>query len=130
MTIISFDLNVEHSMNRDALSNWLEYINAFSGIKSCDPRTVDNFIADLTGIGFFCSSDGVHLFKSRTNFAIWLIMLLNLNLPPDERVKLENVILCGFVPGPKNPQDLDSYMHFLVQEFILLQSKSGVQVWN
>ena len=83
-----------------------------------------------TDLGFFCSSDGVRLFKSRTNFAIWPIMLLNLNLPPDERVKLENIILCGFVPGPKNPQDLDSYMHLLVQEFILLQSKSGVQVWN
>ena len=50
MTIISFDLNVEHSMSRDALSNWLEYINAFSGIKSHDPQTVDNFITDLTGI--------------------------------------------------------------------------------
>ena len=50
MTIISFDLNVEHSMSRDALSNWLEYINAFSDIKSRDPQTVDNFIADLTGI--------------------------------------------------------------------------------
>ena len=81
-----------------------------------------------TDLGFFCSSDGVRLFKSRTNFAIWLIMLLNLNLSPDERVKLENIIFCDFVPGPKNPQDLDSYMHPLVQEFILLQSKSGVQV--
>ena len=37
-------------MSRDTLSNWLEYINTFSGIKSRDPRTVDNFIADFTGI--------------------------------------------------------------------------------
>ena len=37
MIIISFDLNVEHSMSRDTLSNWLEYINTFSGIKSHDP---------------------------------------------------------------------------------------------
>ena len=37
-------------MSRDALSNWLKYINAFSGIKSRDSRTVDNFIADLTSI--------------------------------------------------------------------------------
>src|SRR4051794_37548423 len=70
-----------------------------------------------TDLRFFCSSDRVRLFKSRTTFAISPIMLFNLNLPPDERVKLKNVILCGFVPGPKNLQDLDSYMHPLVQEF-------------
>src|SRR5947199_8265350 len=57
-------------------------------------------------------------------------MFLNLNLLSDERMKLENIILCNFMPGSKNLQDLDSYMHPLVQEFILLQSKSRVQVWN
>src|SRR5437762_12238188 len=88
------------------------------------------YLRKIQILGSFALLMASVVFKSRTNFAIWMIMLLNLNLPPGERVKLENVILCGFVPGPKNPQDLDSYMHPLVQEFILLQSKSGVQVWN
>ncbi len=48
------------------------------------------------------------------------IILLSLNLPPAERVKPENIILVGFLLGPNNSEDLDSFLRPLVEEMKLL----------
>jgi hypothetical protein len=45
---------------------------------------------------------------------------VNLNLPPEIRVKKENMILCGFIPGPQNPKDLNSFLRPLIDEFLVL----------
>jgi hypothetical protein len=74
-----------------------------------------------TDIAFFFSTDGVKVFKSRRAFHIWPLLLINLNLPPAERVKRCNMILVGFVPGPKEPNDLDSFLFPLVQEMKMLE---------
>lgn len=47
--------------------------------------------------------------------SIWPILLINLNLPPHERVKQENLICVGFIPdGAKH---LDSFFFPLIQTF-------------
>jgi hypothetical protein len=51
-----------------------------------------------------------------------------LNLPPEERFKRENILIVGFVPGPNNPKNLDSFMYPLVEEFVALER--GVEAWN
>ena len=51
-------------------------------------------------------------------------MLVCMNLPPDMRYKRRNVLFVGFVPGPNNPKDLDSFLFPLVQE--LLQLEKGL----
>jgi hypothetical protein len=73
-----------------------------------------------TDLAFFLSTDGVKVFKSRRAFHIWPLLLINLNLPPEERVKRCNMILMGFIPGPQEPKDLDSFLFPLVQEFLTL----------
>jgi hypothetical protein len=73
-----------------------------------------------TDLAFFFSTDGVKVFKSRRAFHIWPLLLINLNLPPAERVKRCNMILVGFVPGPKEPNDLDSFLFPLIQEMKML----------
>ncbi|KAH0604134.1 uncharacterized protein H6S33_007165 [Morchella sextelata] len=84
---------------------------------------------DDTDIGFMLSTDGVKVFKFRRNFSIWPILLINLNLPPAIRFKHRNMLLIGFIPGPNNPKDIDSFMFPLVQEF--LQMERGIPgVWN
>jgi hypothetical protein len=82
--------------------------------------SVPMFLQD-TDIAFFFSTDGVKVFKSRRAFHIWPLFLINLNLPPAERVKRCNMILVGFVPGPKEPTDLDAFLFPLVQEMKLLE---------
>ena len=46
--------------------------------------------------------------------------MINLNLPLGGRVKRRNMLLAGFVHGPKEPHDIDSFLYPLVQEIKLL----------
>ncbi|CCX14492.1 Similar to transposase domain-containing protein [Coprinopsis cinerea okayama7 len=84
---------------------------------------------DLTDMGFTLSTDGVKVFKTRSQFNIWPVMLTNLNLPPSIRSLKRNQILCGFIPGPKNPKDIHAFLASLVTEFKDLQT-GIVDVWN
>jgi len=42
------------------------------------------------------------------------MILVCLNLPPEERFKRRNILVVGFTPGPNNPKDMDSYLWPLV----------------
>jgi hypothetical protein len=54
--------------------------------------------------------------------------LICLNLPPSERFKRENIVVVGFIPGPNNPTNMDSFLYPLVEEFLRLER--GVEAWN
>jgi hypothetical protein len=47
-------------------------------------------------------------------------MLVNLNLPPEERVKINNLILAMIIPGPHQPKDIDSLLVPLIEEMKVL----------
>ncbi|CAE6436081.1 unnamed protein product [Rhizoctonia solani] len=81
------------------------------------------FFADWRDIALALSTDGMCPFKRRKN-SCWPLILVNLNLPPDERTHLENLICVGVIPGPKSPKNLGSFLWPLVDE--LLQLASGV----
>lgn len=81
-----------------------------------------------TDVAFLFSTDGVRLFKTRSNFQIYPLLLINLNLPPSESVKQNNLLLSGVVPGPKTPKDLDLFLWPLVWE--LKRLETGVEAWN
>jgi hypothetical protein len=100
-----------------------------------------------TDLAFVLSSDGVkvgsasfstsvltvcncscQVFKSRRAFYIWPLILVCMNLPPHERFKRQNVLVVGFVPGPNNPKNLDSFMYPLIEEFLALER--GIKAWN
>ena len=54
---------------------------------------------------------------SRTKYSVGVLYLVVLNLPRDQRYKMENVILCGIIPGPKEPKlTMNSYIGPLVKE--------------
>lgn len=72
-------------------------------------------------MAFVLSTDGVQVFKARTRFSIWPMALECLNLPPAIRGKRQNVLCTGFIPGPKGPKNLDSFLYPLVKEFEELQ---------
>ena len=40
----------------------------------------------------------------RTKYSVGVMYLVRLNLPRDERYKIENIILSGIIPGPKEPK--------------------------
>lgn len=65
------------------------------------------------------STDGFAVFKKRKHSA-WPLILVNYNLPPDERVHLSETICVGVIPGPRAVKDLDSFLYPLVDELLLL----------
>jgi hypothetical protein len=87
-----------------------------------------NLFRDETDMAFIASSDGVKVFKSRRSFTIWPILLICMNLPPNERFKRRNLLVVGFVPGPTEPHNLNSFLYPLIQEFLTLDK--GVKAWN
>jgi hypothetical protein len=73
------------------------------------------FFADYRDIALGLSTDGLQLFAVGTD-SVWPILLVNLNLKPEERFKKHNLLLCGIIPGPKNPKDIHSFLRPIVEE--------------
>ena len=78
--------------------------------------------ANKRDISLSFHTDGVKLFKSRSSFHVWPLLLIINNLPPDQRFKKENVLFLGVIPGPNQPKDIDSFLRPLVNELKELQA--------
>ena len=75
------------------------------------------------------SFDGFQLFKS-SRFEAWPVIILNLNLHPSERFKLENVIPYGIIPGPSSPSIIDSFLHPLLSSLEYFSVPKRVMDWQ
>ena len=56
------------------------------------------------------------------------VILINLNLPPEECYKVVNILASMIIPGPKKPKNLDSFLRPLVDE--LKQLDYGVKAFD
>jgi hypothetical protein len=81
------------------------------------------FFSEEHEIALGLSVDGMCPFKRRKN-TCWLLLIINYNLPPDERMKIDNLICIGVIPGPKCPADINSFLQPLIDE--LLELARGV----
>ena len=62
-----------------------------------------------------------------TQYSMGIIYLVVENLPRNERFKVENIIVVGCIPGPKEPKsNINSFLKPLVDE--LLELWTGVQI--
>lgn len=96
----------------------LKNVNDWWNAKLCkDLQDEQGILKNDTDIAFQFSTDGVKIFKTRSDFSVWPLLLINLNLPPKQRLELNNMMLVGVIPGPKNPENIDSFLEPLVQEF-------------
>jgi len=81
----------------------------------------EGLFEDEHDIGLAFSTDGLSLFTVG-NFSVWPLVLVNLNLRPEVRVKKENILLYGIIPGPSSPKDMQSFLHPLINELLLLEA--------
>lgn len=58
----------------------------------------------------------------RGNYDCWALIALDMNLPPEERYKDENVMILALIPGPNEPLDIDSFLLPIVKELMALQT--------
>ncbi|CAG8850549.1 46217_t:CDS:2 [Gigaspora margarita] len=77
---------------------------------------------DLCDIALIASTDGYQLFKKK-QYDCWIILLLNANLPPDQRVKKENLMITAIISGSKSPKNFNSFLQPLVDELKCLEAR-------
>lgn len=80
------------------------------------------YFEDDRELAFCCGFDGTKAFKTRKNRTIWPIILTCMNIPPEIRYKRRNIIIAGFVPGPKGPKRAYTFFKPLVDEFEFLSN--------
>jgi len=64
----------------------------------------DDWDVALTG-----SVDSYQIFRQKTDDC-WVVLMINANICPQERVKKENLMITAIIPGPKEPKDFNSFM--------------------
>lgn len=74
------------------------------------------------------SIDGAQLYAMKAS-ACWIYIWVLLNLPPTLRYKKDHVFIGGFIPGPNNPKNLDSFLFPGLQHLVALQ-KEGLRIWD
>jgi len=82
----------------------------------------EGLLPDSRDIVFSASLDGYQVFKQQRDDC-WVVLLINNNLPPEVRVKKENLMIAAVIPGPRAPQDLNSFLRPLVDELLILESQ-------
>lgn len=82
-------------------------------------------------LAFSLLGDGVQIFEHghRGSDTCWPIILQNLNLPPSECCKLQNVLPLTIIPGPQQPKDFNSFFHPFVEEILQLAGP-GIPAYN
>lgn len=74
------------------------------------------------------SLDGAQLYRYKTSDC-WMYIWIILNLPPHLRYKKKHVLPGGFIPGPKKPKNMDSFMFPGLHSMAILM-KHGLCIWD
>ncbi|GBC47879.2 transposase domain-containing protein [Rhizophagus irregularis DAOM 181602=DAOM 197198] len=85
------------------------------------------YFQDDRDIALLGSVDGYQLFKQKCDDC-WIVLFINANLPPHQRVKKENLLITSIIPGPKAPKNFNSFMKPIVEELCLLND--GVECYD
>ncbi|KAF5386899.1 hypothetical protein D9615_001883 [Tricholomella constricta] len=74
------------------------------------------------------SMDGAQLYRDKQSDC-WIYIWIVFDLSPDLRYKRKRVLPGGFIPGPNNPKNPDSFSFTGFHHLAALQ-KEGLRVWN
>ena len=74
------------------------------------------------------SIDGAQLYAKKAS-ACWIYIWVLLNLAPDRRYKKKHVFIGGFIPGPNNPKNTDSFLFPGLHHICALQ-KEKLKLWD
>ena len=74
------------------------------------------------------SLDGAQLYKSKESDC-WMYIWIIGNLSPDIRYRKLNVLPGSFIPGPKKPKNVDSFLFPGMHHLAMIQCK-GLSMWD
>ena len=84
----------------------------------------DGFFRDYRDIALIGSVDGYQIFRQKTDDC-WVVLMINANICPENRVKRENLMITAIIPGPKEPKQFNSFMHPIIKE---LRELEGIYI--
>ena len=103
-----------------------DYDDVFSGgayLDAVDAGTINEYDTLL-----MFSIDGAQLYRDKKS-ECWIYIWILLELAPDERYKIRNILPGGIIPGPKGPEHLDSFLFPGLAHLSALQ-KEGLRLWD
>src|SRR5712672_200472 len=74
------------------------------------------------------SIDGAQLYAKKAS-ACWIYIWVLFNLAPEKRYKKKHVLIGGFIPGPNNPKNIDSFLFPGIQHLRALQAEH-LKIWD
>ena len=74
------------------------------------------------------SIDGAQLYAQKSS-ACWIYIWVLLNLEPSRCYKKQHVFIGGFILGPNNPKNLDSFLLPGLHHLVALQ-REGFSIWD
>ena len=83
------------------------------------------FLSESLSFGLMLNADWFEPYK-HNKYSVGAMYMVVMNLPRAVRYKRENVILCGLIPGPKEPSNINPFLRPLVEE--LLELWDGVEM--
>jgi len=84
-----------------------------------DQCLAHHYFSDHRDIALGFATNGFAPFKKRKQ-TMWILLVFNYNLPPDQHFQQDNILCVGIIPGPKKPWDADLFIYPLVQELLKL----------
>ncbi|EIW73862.1 hypothetical protein CONPUDRAFT_53544 [Coniophora puteana RWD-64-598 SS2] len=126
---LSYRVRKTHEVLEDAIrngriiQNFDDYICGTDYIQSL----IEQKITD-DDIVVMASLDGAQLLKTRGSDC-WMYIWVILEFSPDKRYKKTHVFPGGFIPGPKNPRNVDSFL-FPGYHHVSALQREGLGIWN
>ena len=74
------------------------------------------------------SIDGAQLYRHKASDC-WIYIWILLDLAPDERYKVRNILPGGVIPGPEPPKNIESFLFPGLAHLSAIQ-KDGLMVWD
>ena len=74
------------------------------------------------------SIDGAQLYRNKKSDC-WIYIWVILDLAPDQRYKIRNILPGGVIPGPGHPKILDSFLFPGLAHISAIQ-KEGLHIWD
>jgi hypothetical protein len=103
-----------------------DYDDIFSGDAYLD--AVENGQIKDSDTLLMLSIDGAQLYRDKKS-ECWIYIWILLEMAPDERYKVRNILPGGIIPGPKAPEHLDSFLFPGLAHVSALQ-KEGLRLWD
>ena len=106
-----------------SLDQYSDVLHGMDLIKAFEDGHIDE-----NDIVLMFSINGAQLYAKKAS-ACWIYIWVLLNLSPAERYKKKRVFIGGFIPGPNNPKNIDSFLFPGLQHLVTLQ-KEWLRIWD